>query len=146
MSESKPRKRGSTWDEDNLRRAMEAVQDNQLSTNAAAFQFNIPRRTLRNHLVSGNSTKIIGKTTILTKQLEADLSQRIKRFAKVGVPLTPKFIRKQAFLFCERFKIKHSFNMSTRLAGRKWLKMFLARNPSISKRKPELINPARAQK
>lgn len=146
MSESKPRKRGSTWDEDNLRRAMEAVQDNQLSTNAAAFQFNIPRRTLRNHLVSGNSTKIIGKTTILTKQLETDLSQRIKRFAKVGVPLTPKFIRKQAFLFCERFKIKHSFNMSTRLAGRKWLKMFLARNPSISKRKPELINPARAQK
>lgn len=110
------------------------------------MKFNIPRRTLRNHLVSGNSTKIIGKTTILTKQLEEDLSQRIKRFAKLGVPLTPKFIRKQAFLFCERFKIKHSFNMSTRLAGRKWLKMFLARNPSISKRKPQLMNPARAQK
>lgn len=141
MSESKPRRRGSS-----LRRAMEAVQNNQLNTNAAALKFNIPRRTLRNHLVSGNSTKIIGKTTILTKQLEEDLSQRIKRFAKVGVPLTPKFIRKQAFLFCERFKIKHSFNMSTRIAGRKWLKMFLARNPSISKRKPQLMNPARAQK
>ncbi|CAH0719105.1 unnamed protein product, partial [Brenthis ino] len=146
MSESKPRKRGSTWDEDSLRRAMEAVQNNQLNTNAAALKFNIPRRTLRNHLVSGNSTKIIGKTTILTKQLEEDISQRIKRFAKLGVPLTPKFIRKQAFLFCERFKIKHSFNMSTRMAGRKWLKMFLARNPSISKRKPQLMNPARAQK
>ncbi|CAB3230666.1 unnamed protein product [Arctia plantaginis] len=36
--------------------------------------------------------------------------------------------------------------MSTRMAGRKWLKMFLARNPSISKRKPQLMNPARAQK
>ncbi|CAH0717720.1 unnamed protein product, partial [Brenthis ino] len=109
-SESKPRKRGSTWDEDSLRRAMEAVRNNQLNTNTAALKFNIPRRTLRNHLVSGNSTKIIGKTTILTKQL------------------------------------KHSFNMSTRMAGRKWLKMFLARNPSISKRKPQLMNPARAQK
>lgn len=146
MSGSKPRKRGSTWDEDSLRRAMEAVQNNELNTNAAALKFNIPRRTLRNHLLSGNSTKIIGKTTILTKQLEEDLSQRIKRFAKLGIPLTPKFIRKQAFLFCERFKIKHSFNMSTRMAGRKWLKMFLIRNPSISKRKPQLMNPARAQK
>ncbi|XP_049881771.1 uncharacterized protein LOC126377842 [Pectinophora gossypiella] len=147
MSESNPRKkRGSTWDEDSLRRAMEAVQNNELNTNAAALKFNIPRRTLRNHLLSGNRTKIIGKTTILTKQLEEDLSQRIIRFAKLGLPLTPKFIRKQAFLFCERFKIKHSFNMSTRMAGRKWLKMFLSRNPSISKRKPQLMNPARAQK
>lgn len=146
MSEPKPKKRGSSWDEDSLRCAMEAVQNNQLNTNAAALKFNIPRRTLRNHLLSGNSSKIIGKTTILTKQLEEDLSQRIKRFAKLGVPLTPKFIRKQAFLFCERFKIKHSFNMSTRMAGRKWLKMFLSRNPSISKRKPQLMNPARAQK
>ncbi|XP_030752807.1 uncharacterized protein LOC115879903 [Sitophilus oryzae] len=145
-SGSKPRKRGSTWDEDSLRRAMEAVQNNQLSTNAAALRFNIPRRTLRSHLLSGNSTKSIGKTTILTKQLEGDLSQQIKRFAKLGIPLTPKFIRKQAFLFCERFKIKHSFNMSTRMAGRKWLKMFLIRNPSISKINPQLINLAGAQK
>lgn len=30
MSESKPRKRGSTWDEDSLRCAMEAVQNNLL--------------------------------------------------------------------------------------------------------------------
>lgn len=146
MSGSKPRKRGSTWDEDSLRRAMEAVQKNALNTNAAALKFNIPRRTLRNHLLTGNTTKIIGKTTILSKQLEEDLAQRIKRFAKLGIPLTPKFIRKQAFLFCERFKIKHSFNMSTRMAGRKWLKMFLIRNPSISKRKPQIMNPARAQK
>lgn len=36
--------------------------------------------------------------------------------------------------------------MSTRMAGRKWLKMFLSRNPSVSKRKPQLMNPARAQK
>ena len=141
MSGSKPRKRGSTWDEDSLRRAMEAVKNNQLNTNAAALKFNIPRCTLRNHLLSGNSTKIIGKTTVLTKQLEEDLSQQIKRFAKLGIPLTHKYIRKQAFSFCE-----HSFNMSTRMAGCKWLKMFLIRNPSISKRKLQLMNPARAQK
>ncbi|RVE42658.1 hypothetical protein evm_012687 [Chilo suppressalis] len=147
MSESKPRKRrGSTWDEDSLRRAMEAVQNNKLSTNAAALKYNIPRRTLRNHLLSGNRTKIIGKTTVLTKQLEEDFTQRIKRFGKVGVTLTPKFIRKQAFLFCEGFKIKHSFNMSTRMAGHKWLKMFLSRNPSILKTKAQLMNPAGAQK
>lgn len=98
ISESKPRKkRGSTWDEDSLRRTMEAVQNNKLNTNAAAIKFNIPRRTLRNHILSGNSAKIIGKTTILTKQLEEDLSQRIIRFAKLGIPLTPKFIRKPAF-------------------------------------------------
>lgn len=146
MSASNPRKRGSTWDEDSLRRAMEAVQTNQLNTNAAALKFNIPRRTLRNHLLTGKTTKMIGKTTVLTKQLEEDLAERIKRFANLGIPLTPKFIRKQAFLFCERFKIKHSFNPSTKMAGRKWLKMFLRRNPSISKGNPQIMNPTRAQK
>ncbi|XP_060808274.1 zinc finger and BTB domain-containing protein 24 isoform X2 [Amyelois transitella] len=141
MSESKPSKRGSTWDEESLRRAMEAVQNNQLSANAAALKFNIPRRTLRNHLSSGNSSKIIGKTTILTKQLEEDLSQQIQRFAELGIPLTPEFIRKQAFIFCETFKIKHSFNMSTRMAGRKWLRMFLSRNPINIQKKTSANEP-----
>ncbi|CAK1582436.1 unnamed protein product [Parnassius mnemosyne] len=129
---SKGEKRGQLWTEGGLQAAMNAVQRGQLSQRAAASRHNIPRRTLRDHLKR--------------KHQENDLVERIKRFAKIGVPLTPKFIRKQAYMFCETYKIKNNFNNSKRIAGTDWLRYFLKRNPSISKRKPQIMNPARAQK
>lgn len=95
---------------------------------------------------TGQDVKRFGRKPILTNAQENDLCYRIKRFAKIGVPLTPKFIRKQTFMFCERFDIKHSFNTLKKIAGADWLRQFLKRNPSISKRKPQIMNPARAQK
>ncbi|KAL0879665.1 hypothetical protein ABMA27_003380 [Loxostege sticticalis] len=60
------------------------------------------------------------KPIFLTEDQENNLCGRIKRFAKIGLPLTPKFIRKQAFLFCEKFDLKHTFNSTKRIAGAEW--------------------------
>ncbi|KAL0812024.1 hypothetical protein ABMA28_009418 [Loxostege sticticalis] len=73
--------------------------------------------------------------------MEKDLVARIKKIAEIGMPLTPKVIRKQAYVFCKKYGIKHTFN--TLLV---WLKRFLKLNPEFSKRKAQIMNPARAQK
>lgn len=88
----------------------------------------------------------MGRKAIFTIAQEKDLAERIKKFSKIGVPLTPKVIRKHAYLFCEKHNIPNCFNDKNSIAGRKWLKNFLARNKDISKRKAQLMNPARAQK
>ncbi|XP_026328035.1 uncharacterized protein LOC113236244, partial [Hyposmocoma kahamanoa] len=145
-SSTSKKKRGESWTEDGMRAAIKAVQRCQLTQRAASTSYNIPRRTLRDHLKIGSVTKRLGRKPIFTDTQESDLVARIKRFAKIGVPLTPKFIRKQAYLFCERYDIKNNFNEVKRIAGADWLRLFLKRNPSISKRKLQIMNPARAQK
>ncbi|KAL0821830.1 hypothetical protein ABMA28_005237 [Loxostege sticticalis] len=140
------KKRGESWSEDDLKAALRAVRKGKLSQRAISLKYKIPRRTLRDHIKTGQDVKRMGRKPILTEDQENDLCGRIKRFAKIGLPLTPKFIRKQAFLFCERFDIKHTFNSTKRIAGADWLRQFMKRNPSISKRKPQILNPARAQK
>lgn len=134
------------WTEDNLRAALAAIERGQLTQRAVAERYNIPRRTLRNHINSKSTIKRLGRSSILTIDQEKDLVQRIIRFANIGVPVTPKVIRRQAFLFCENYDIKHNFNKDSGIAGKDWLKMFLKRNPEISKRKAQFMNPGRAQK
>lgn len=143
MSLSKPKR--ATWTEDNLAEAVRAVSRG-LSTYKASSQYGIPRRTLRNHVASGNVQKHLGRHTILGKDEERDFVKRIIKFAELGIPMTPKMIRVQAFAFCEKFNIKHNFNKNTGRAGKGWLRLFLKRNPELAKRKAQMLNPARAQK
>lgn len=68
---------------------MAAVINNQLTQRQAATRYRIPRRTLRNHLKSGKTTKKMGRDPILSKSQEKELVERIIKFAKICVPLTP---------------------------------------------------------
>ncbi|CAG4929841.1 unnamed protein product [Parnassius apollo] len=117
-----------------------------MSQRKAAATFNIPRRTLRNHIKSGSTKKIIGRTPVLNKTQEKDLCKRVIRLAQVGLPLTSKIVRKQAYEFCKANSIPNSFNDNKNIAGKKWLKIFVKRNPEILLRRAQLMNPARAQK
>lgn len=141
--EKKPR---SEWSEDQLKAALQAVNSKEMSQRRAAKAFGIPRRTLRNHLKSGSTRKLIGRIPILDKSQEQDLTRRIVRLAQVGMPLTPKLVRKQAYEFCKANKIPNCFDDAKNIAGKKWLRNFLKRNPEISIRKAQILNPARAQK
>lgn len=140
------KKKRALWSVDQLANAMEAVQKKLLSERAAAKQYDIPRRTLKNHLKSGIVNRKLGRNTVIKKEQEDELASRIKRLAKVGVPMTPAAIRGQAYIFCEKNNIQHNFSSRSRRAGKDWLKLFLKRHPDISKRKAQILNPGRAQK
>ncbi|CAH0730218.1 unnamed protein product, partial [Brenthis ino] len=140
-----PRKR-ATWSDESLRAAVNDVRSGRLSTYKASAQYGVPRRTIRNHLKSGILHKSLGRNAIFTKEQEKDFVCRIIKFSDIGIPLTPKMIRIQAFAFCEKFNIDNNFNKKTGLAEKAWLRLFLKRNPSLAKRKAQFLNPARAQK
>lgn len=134
---SPPKLKRATWTEANLAAAVAAVRRG-CSTYQASSKYEIPRRTLRNHVASGKIQKRLGRHTILSKDQEKDFVKRIIKFSEMGIPLTPKMIRIQAFAFCEKFNIKHDFNQTKRWAGKGWLRLFLKRNPEIAKRKAQM--------
>lgn len=111
----------------------------ELSQQAASDRYNIPRRTLRNHLITRSTIKQIGRAALLNQDLEKDLAALIMRFANNGIPLTPKIVRRQAFVFCERNNIKHNFNKELGIAGRHWFRLFIKRNPEVGARMSQII-------
>lgn len=145
-SAPKPKQKRAKWSEHQIICAVRAVERKLLSQREAAKRYNIPRRTLRNHLKTGSMERKLGRAATLTPVQEEDLVGRIIRLAAVGMPLTPKLVRKQAYVFCKRNNIPNRFSDATSTAGRKWLKLFLKRHPQLTKRKAQMMNPARAQK
>lgn len=143
---SNTRKKRAQWTSQQMENAVKMVERGILSTYAAAVRYNIPRRTLRNHLASGSVTRKLGRSAILTTEQEDGLVRRIIRLADVGVPMTAKMLRVQAFSFCKIKKIPNTFNDAKNAAGKKWLRLFLKRHPELARRKAQMMNPARAQK
>lgn len=140
------KKRRGEWTETQLKSALQTVKSCQMSQRKAAETYGIPRRTLRNHIESGSMEKITGRVPILNKSQEKDLCKRIIRLSQIGMPLTPKSVRKQAYEFCKANNVSNVFSDKKNIAGKKWLKNFVKRNPEISLRRAQLLNPARAQK
>ena len=139
------RQKRARWTQEQLQSAMRAVDEGQ-SVQGAAKMFNIPRRTLRDHLKSGSQVKKLGRNPYLTKEMEDELCSRIFRLCDIGMPITSKFLRHSVFNFCILNNIKHPFDIQKRSAGRKWLKLFLIRHPEVATRKAQKLNPARAMK
>ncbi|KAK9752317.1 CENP-B N-terminal DNA-binding domain [Popillia japonica] len=81
-----PKKRGP-WSEESLKNALEGIKGD-MSVLKVAQQYDIPRRTLRNHLLSGSTVKKLGRRSLLNKNQEAELFNRIFRLAEVGMPIT----------------------------------------------------------
>lgn len=134
------------WTESKLKEAMESVSNGTMSVNKAASSFKIPRRTLRNHLKSGSTVRKLGRQTYLSAGEENELCQRIFRMCDIGMPLTPKILRRSVFNYCSMNNIPHPFDPSKAMAGRKWLKRFLKRHPEVANRKAQSMNPSRAIK
>lgn len=134
------------WTQQQLTQAMDAVRKDKWAVRRAADTFGVPRRTLRNHLASGNSTKVTGRKPVLSVEQELELCRRIHRLADVGMPITPKIVKRTVFTFCTMNEIKNPFNNNVGSAGRKWFKLFMQRHPDVAIRKSQNLNPSRAQK
>lgn len=128
-----PNKKRAQWAEEQLVDAMNAVR-NGMPPFRAASMYNIPRRTLRNHLESGSFKKKLGRHPILSEGQERELVRRIGRLCDVGMPLTPKILRKSVYAFVNETNIRHTFSDLKKIAGKKWLKCFYSRHPDIAKR------------
>ncbi|CAG4974236.1 unnamed protein product [Colias eurytheme] len=97
--------------------AVRAVQRGMLSTYKAAERYKIPRRTIRNHLQSGSLEKSLGRKGILNDEEEAQHVQMIIWYSEMGLPVTPRILRRLVYKYCEQNNTKHNFNDEGKRAG-----------------------------
>ncbi|KAB0803136.1 hypothetical protein PPYR_00106 [Photinus pyralis] len=151
MGESINKKRQS-WQEDDMKSALEEVRNKQMGWKRAAKTYNVPASTLRrrfhqkNRFATASSKGFLGgKRPTFSKELEEILVSHLRDLEVRFFGLNMVELRRLAFDIAESNHLPHPFNKTKKMAGWDWVHGFLKRNPSISLRLPEKTSLARAQ-
>lgn len=136
-------KRRFRYSEEDLKRAMVAVQQNKMTLCKASASFNIPKGTLSNKL----NKKVplerkMGPKTYLSEEEEIRIKNWILAKAAVGFPVRLDDIRDSVQNVLKQFTRDTPF-INCR-PGIKWLNLFLNGHKEIGKRNAEVISKARA--
>lgn len=140
-------KKRQQWEEHDMEQALNSVQRKIMGFKSAAKTFSVPKTTLmRRFKKQQGSSKgdLGGPRTTFPKQVEIEICEHIIEMETRFFGLTSKDLRRLVYELAERNGLKHFFNHETRMAGWKWVKGFLNRNPRISLRTPENTSLARA--
>lgn len=116
------------WSHNDVIKAFRLVEDGK-SIRKAARSTGVPFSTLQERLKHKNSdSPRLGRHTVFTAKQEEDMASQIKFLAKIFYGCTARQIRKMAYEYAVKNKIKHHFNETLQLAGKDWIKGFMRRN------------------
>lgn len=129
----------------NLADALQAI-NNGLSINRASKDFGVPQRTLRRHRdkeVAHPGVQSFGRCkSFLPSDIELNLKEHVINMQRRFYGLRMEDLRHLAFDLCEKAKISHPFNKETKLAGKDWVRNFIARH-NLTVRQPVSTSIAR---
>lgn len=132
-----PRKR-STFSEENIQNAENAVVNGKISKKSAAKLFNIPRSTLQFRLSESYKKSRPGPITILTKVEENQIVEWVVESCKRGFPKRKEDILFSVKAFLDTSPRQHPFG-SKNMPGNGWYRLFLKRNPILVHRTSEPV-------
>ncbi|CAH2099325.1 unnamed protein product [Euphydryas editha] len=130
------------WTEEDLRRALLALERKDMSLNKICETYGIPKPTIIRHFKKQNkfanniNIKKGGPTTFDTN-FEQTLVEHILQLENHMFGLTITDVRRLAFDVAESNKIAHRFNKERKMAGKTWFYSFKKRHPELSVRQPE---------
>lgn len=129
------------WDESDIIKAKQLIKDG-VSTRQAAKSCGIPYSTLKDRVQANNmnSGPQLGAKCVFTPEQEKQIAERCIAVSKIFHGITSLGVRRAAFEFAVKNKIKHNFNAGKRLAGMDWFSGFLRRNPTLSIRQPQSLS------
>ncbi|KAG8265882.1 hypothetical protein J6590_084018 [Homalodisca vitripennis] len=136
-----PRKK---WKKEDMLKAVNAVKIKDMGYLKASKTFIVPRCTLENYVNHPTETiedlvsVLLGKRPFLGT-LEAELVTYCKTMDQRFYGLRRRDIRILAYQLARKNKLPNNFTQSKGMAGEKWLKGFLGRNPSLAVRTPRAV-------
>lgn len=135
-----------SYSEDAMHRALDAVQNKEMSIKRASVVFGVPRTSIHSRLKRQgiNPVRNLGRfKPVFTEQMEIELCEHIIHLERLFYGLSTADLRRIAFQFAEANKINHPFNKNRKLAGKDWVSSFLKRRGNLSIRRPEATSIAR---
>lgn len=138
------------WQHTDLQKAVRAVFMSNVSKKKAASMYGIPRSTLQRYIKQCENDGSVdkkerGRQTTLSREQESELCSILLDMERRLYGLRPQCVRKIVYQYCVENNIPHTFSGEDKSAGKKWLRLFLMRNPDLSIRKPEGMSIQRAQ-
>ena len=142
MAEKKKRKQ---WKDNDMRSAMSAVNNKEMTIYAAAASFNVPRKTLDDRikgLVCHGTNP--GPSTALTFEQENALESYLFYMAEHGYPLTRTMVKAYGWAIAKRSGSGDRFNEEFG-PGVKWWANLKKRHPKVSLRRVDMLERTRAE-
>lgn len=138
--------RATTYTEESLRQAIEAVESKQLGVRAASRDYGIPLRTLVRRIQANNSViGPLGPHSHLGTDAETKLVDHIKKLQQRGFAPSRRDVQEMAFCLAEKLGVKHRFNTELERAGTHWFLSFMKRHKDLSIRMAEGVSVYRAK-
>ncbi|KAJ8966061.1 hypothetical protein NQ314_003769 [Rhamnusium bicolor] len=143
MASSKSNYSRFKYTEETLSVALEEIKKGSVHLSEASRKYGIPKSTLHNKIkeIVPNIRKM-GPQPVLSEIEEMRITEWITAKAKLGFPMHPDEVKNAVQNILKAVKRPNPFKDDR--PGEKWLKLFLNRNPEITKRNTEVISKSRA--
>ena len=128
---------------EDLENAISEVQDNGASIRAIAEKYLIPKSTLHDHLKGKSKTAGAGGPTVLSPDVEREISLACITLADMGYGLTRDLVEVVVFEYLKDQEIPNPFVGG--VPGRDWWHRFMLRWPRLSERRPQNLSKSRAR-
>ncbi|KAJ8935558.1 hypothetical protein NQ318_019542 [Aromia moschata] len=138
------------WSLENMRRAVEAVQQKRMGYLAASKRFNVPRTSLYRYCrkvenIDHMKQAPLGRKPVLPPELEQELVDYLLIMEAKLFGLTRIDVRSLAYQLAVRNNLPHPFSILHGAAGKDWLRRFLNRHRDVIRiRRPTGTSAARA--
>ncbi|KAK9729874.1 CENP-B N-terminal DNA-binding domain [Popillia japonica] len=150
-NDRRKRKKKSTWNSTNMRKAVGKVINNEMSARQAADRYQVPRTTLNDRISAIKRGKemstepLMGRFhNIFSLEHEKILVEHVKDLANRLMPLNRKEFLYLVFQLAEKLKLPHQFNKEKQSAGKNFYYSFMKRHSDLSLRIPESTSLMRA--
>lgn len=136
--ENKTKRKNMQYSKEDLRQALQSIENKESTAYRASKTFNIPITTLERKLKAKNDRRP-GNQLNLSKEVEHELVDYIINCSAMGSPLTRSQIKNCAADLtqcngCKEFK--------NQVPTDQWFSSFLKRHPDIARRTPSLLTQA----
>lgn len=136
------------WNPEAMLQAVNTVRKKEMGYQKAAKHFGVPKGTLERYVKDQRDPAHLiqvrlGRRPALPDVLEEELRKYCIEMDQRFYGLRLRDIKYMAFQMAIKNHLKHPFSVEKMVAGRKWLKSFLKRNPSLSVRSPQAVSAAR---
>ncbi|XP_018576511.1 uncharacterized protein LOC108915046 [Anoplophora glabripennis] len=132
------------WTEEQLQEAINKVSSGEVSKREAHRRYQVSPKTLKRRMASVRKGSL-GPEGVLGHENEKRWVVHIQRLAAAGFAPDRNTVRRLAYNFVEKLKLKHIFSDNSGMAGYSWLSSFLERNPEFSIRQTEELSLSRAR-
>ncbi|XP_072176935.1 uncharacterized protein [Diadema setosum] len=138
----RPRKYRANYSQQDVADALQLIAVDGMSIRQAAMKYNIPKTTLIDKI----SGKVpvdarIGKLPYLTVAEENKISEWIRQMAKIGYGQTKEELKQVVKTILDHDHRETPFKDN--LPGYKWMRLFMARHPELSKEIPQPLGKER---